>query len=63
VYVVVSPSFLDVAPASPFIVYKERAQVTFVVKRRNREKMKEKKDGLGCGRLPSYPVGAVSPVA
>jgi hypothetical protein len=45
-------------PASPFIVPKGRAQVTFVVKRRNGEKMKEKnkKGGLERGRLPPYPV-------
>jgi hypothetical protein len=33
---------LDVAPASPFIVPKGRAHVTFVVKKRNGEKTKEK---------------------
>jgi hypothetical protein len=53
-----------VAPASSFIVFKG-ARVTFVVKRWNgkRTKEKNKKCGIGCGRLPSYLVGAVSPVA
>jgi hypothetical protein len=53
------------APATPFIVSKGRAWVTFVVKRWSGEKTKEKnkKGGLGCGRLSPYPVGVVSPVA
>jgi hypothetical protein len=54
-------SSLDVAPASPFIVFKERARVTCVVKKW--EKRQTKKGGLRCGRLPTYPVGAISPVA
>jgi hypothetical protein len=65
VCVFVPSSPLDVAPASPFIVFNGRARVTFVVKRWNGKKIKEKnkKGGLGCGRLPPYLVGSVSPVA
>jgi hypothetical protein len=57
--------FSIVAPASPFIVSKERAWVTFVVKRWKWERMKEKnkKGGLGHGRLSPYPVGTVFLVA
>jgi hypothetical protein len=53
-----SESPLDVALASPFIVPKGRARVTFAVKRRNGEKTKEKnkKGGIGHGRLSPYPV-------
>jgi hypothetical protein len=49
---------LDVAPASPFIAFKGRARVTFVVKGKN-DRERQKKDGLGRGHSPSYPVGAV----
>jgi ribonucleotide reductase alpha subunit len=50
-----------VAHASPFIACKERALVTFMVKRQKWERMKEerKKSGLGHGHLLPYPVGTV----
>jgi hypothetical protein len=55
------PSPLDMAPASPFIASKGRAQVTFCGKRGENRKMKEKgqKGGLGRGRPPPYLVGTV----
>jgi hypothetical protein len=43
--------FLDVAPASPFIVSKERTRVTFVVKRGNGEKMKGKSKKVASGAV------------
>ena len=46
---------LDVAPASPFIVPKGRARVTFVVKsERRKDERGKQKGGLGCGHLPPY---------
>jgi hypothetical protein len=57
--------FQDVAPASPFIASKERARVTFVVKRRKmrKDEREKQKSGIGRGRLPPYPVGTIFLVA
>jgi hypothetical protein len=40
---------LDVAPASPFIVPKGRARVTFVAKKVTGEKIKKKKKKVALG--------------
>jgi hypothetical protein len=48
-------------PVSPFIVSKERARVIFVIQKMKwgKDEREKQKGGLGCGRLPLYPVGAV----
>jgi hypothetical protein len=51
-------ALLDVAPAFLFIVPKGRARVTNKIKW-EKTKEKNKKGGLGCGRLPPYSVEIV----
>jgi hypothetical protein len=62
--ILISQSLSRCGPCLLFYSF-QGAQVTFVVKRWNGKKTKEKnkKGGLESGRLPPYPMGVVFPIA